>query len=59
MNADLLFLGLDLALVVAALVLLLLVMIRRGSTAYLGLAALLIVLAIGVWYTAIRHPVLP
>jgi hypothetical protein len=49
---------LDLALVAAAAVLLLLVVIGRGrSTQYLGLAALLILLAVGVWYTAIRSPV--
>ena len=61
MNALLLFLALDLALVVGALVLLLVVIVRRGrSPQYLGLAAVLIVLALGVWYTAIRTPpVLP
>ena len=61
MNSLLIFLALDLALVVAALVLLLAVIVRRGrSPEYLGLAALLIVLALGVWYTAIRTPsVLP
>jgi ABC-type proline/glycine betaine transport system permease subunit len=61
LNALLLFLALDLALVVGALVLLLAVIVRRGrSPGYLGLAALLIVLALGVWYTAIRTPpVLP
>ncbi|HET9808752.1 MAG TPA: hypothetical protein VFQ66_03595 [Candidatus Limnocylindria bacterium] len=37
--------------------LLLLVVIGRGrSVQYLGLAMLLIVLAIGVWYTTIRSP---
>ncbi|MEX2047017.1 MAG: hypothetical protein WEE03_07620 [Chloroflexota bacterium] len=37
--------------------LLLVVIIRRGqSVQYLALAALLIVLAIGVWYTTIRTP---
>jgi hypothetical protein len=52
-----LFLLLDLALVAAAGVLLLLVIIRRGrSVQYLALAALLIVLALGVWYTTIRAP---
>ena len=57
MNSLLIFLGLDLALVAAALVLLLVVIIRRGrSPEYLGLAALLIVLALGVWYTTIRTP---
>lgn len=61
MSSLLFFLALDLALVAAALVLLLAVIIRRGrSPEYLGLAALLIVLALGVWYTAIRTPsVLP
>lgn len=57
MSALLLFLGLDLALVAGAVILLLVVVIRRGrSPQYLGLAALLIVLALGVWYTAIRTP---
>ena len=57
MNALLLFLGLDLALVAGAVILLLVVIIRRGrSPQYLALAALLIVLALGVWYTAIRAP---
>jgi hypothetical protein len=37
--------------------LLLVVIIRRGaSIQYLALAALLIVLAVGVWYTTIRTP---
>ena len=58
MNALGLFLLLDLALVAGAVVLLLLVIIRRGrSVQYLALAALLIVLAVGVWYTTIRSPV--
>jgi ABC-type proline/glycine betaine transport system permease subunit len=57
LNALLIFLALDAALVVAALVLLLAVIVRGGrSPQYLGLAALLIVLALGVWYTAIRTP---
>ena len=57
MNPDLVFLALDLALVVGAAALLLAVIIRRGrSPEYLGLAALLIVLALGVWYTTIRTP---
>ena len=57
MNALGLFLLLDLALVTGAAVLLLLVIIRRGrSVQYLALAALLIVLAVGVWYTTIRSP---
>jgi hypothetical protein len=48
---------LDLVLVTGAAVLLLLVIIRRGrSIQYLALAALLIVLALGVWYTTIRSP---
>ncbi|MDO8506471.1 MAG: hypothetical protein Q7S41_02555 [Candidatus Limnocylindria bacterium] len=56
-----LFLGLDFALVAGAIMLLLVVIARRGrSPQYLFLAALLIVLALGVWYTAIRTPpVLP
>ena len=58
MNALGLFLLLDLALVAGAGVLLLLVIARRGrSVQYLALAALLIVLAVGVWYTTIRSPV--
>ena len=57
MSALLVFLGLDVALVGAAAVLLLVVIIRGGrSPQYLALAALLIALAIGVWYTAIRTP---
>jgi hypothetical protein len=37
---------------------LLLVIARRGrSLQYLALAALLIALAVGVWYTTIRTPV--
>ena len=57
MSALGLFLVLDLALVTGAAVLLLLVIIRRGrSVQYLALAALLIVLAVGVWYTTIRSP---
>lgn len=61
MNAPLLLLALDFALVAGAIVLLLVVLVRRGrSPQYVGLAALLIVLALGVWYTAIRTPpVLP
>jgi hypothetical protein len=58
LNALGLFLVLDLALVAGAALLLLLVIIRRGrSVQYLALAALLIVLAVGVWYTTIRSPV--
>jgi thiamine transporter ThiT len=57
LNALGLFLLLDLALVTGAAVLLLLVIIRRGrSVQYLALAALLIALAVGVWYTTIRSP---
>ncbi len=57
MNALLLLLGLDFALVAGAVILLLVVILRRGrSPQYLALAALLIALAIGVWYTAIRTP---
>ncbi|MEP6695077.1 MAG: hypothetical protein ABJB39_10560 [Chloroflexota bacterium] len=57
MNALGLFLILDLTLVAGAAVLLLLVIVRRGqSMQYLALAALLIVLAVGVWYTTIRSP---
>ena len=57
MSALLFFLALDLALVVGAVILLLVVIIRRGrSPGYLALAALLILLALGVWYTAIRAP---
>jgi hypothetical protein len=61
LTALLVFLGLDFALVSGAALLLLVVIVRRGrSPQYLALAALLIVLAIGVWYTAIRTPpVLP
>jgi len=58
LNALSIFLLLDLALVVGAVVLLLLVILRRGrSMQYLALAVLLIVLAVGVWYTTIRTPV--
>jgi hypothetical protein len=58
LNALGLFLVLDLALVAGAVVLLLFVIIRRGrSVQYLALAALLIALAVGVWYTTIRSPV--
>jgi hypothetical protein len=61
MNALVLFLALDIALLAAAGVLLLVVIVKRGGSAqYLALAVLLIVLAVGVWYTAIRTPpVLP
>lgn len=54
------FLALVIALLVAAGILLLVVIVRGRSLQYLALAALLIVLAVGVWYTAIRtSPVLP
>ncbi len=56
MNSLLIFLGLDLLLVSGAAVLLLVVIVRGRSPQYLALAALLIVLALGVWYTAIRTP---
>jgi hypothetical protein len=60
LNPQTLVLGLDLALIVGAVVLLLVVIVRRGrSVQYVALAALLVALAIGVWYTAIRTPVLP
>ena len=54
---QLFFLALDLALVAAAVLLLLVVLFRRGrGGSYLALAFLLIVLAIGLWYTGIRTP---
>lgn len=57
MSALLFFLALDLALVAGAVILLLVVIVGRGrSPGYLALAALLILLAVGVWYTAIRAP---
>ena len=57
MNALLLLLGLDFALLAGAVTLLLVVILRRErSPQYLALAAMLIVLALGVWYTAIRTP---
>ncbi len=57
MSALLLLLVLDFALIAGAAALLLVVIARRGrSPQYLVLAALLIALAIGVWYTAIRTP---
>ena len=58
MNAQTLFLGLDLALILGAVVLLLVVIVRGRSLQYLALAVLLVALAIGVWFTAIRTPVL-
>ncbi len=60
MSPSLLFLALDFALLAGALVLLAVVIVRRGrSMQYLGLAVLLVGLAIGVWYPAIRTPLLP
>jgi uncharacterized membrane protein len=61
LNALVLFLGLDATLLAVAAILLLVVIVRRGrSPQYLALAVMLIVLAVGVWYTAIRQPpVLP
>jgi len=51
------FLALDIALVASAVLLLFVVVIQRGrSLRYLALAGLLIALAVGVWYTAIRTP---
>ena len=58
MNPQTLILGLDLALILGAVVLLLVVIVRGRSVQYLALAVLLVALAIGVWYTAIRTPVL-
>jgi hypothetical protein len=57
LSALTLLLVLDFALVAGAIVLLLVVLIQRGrSPQYLALAGLLIALALGVWYTAIRTP---
>jgi hypothetical protein len=57
MSASVLFLALDLALIVGAVLFLFLVIVRRGSTATnLALAVLLLVLAAAVWYTTIRTP---
>jgi hypothetical protein len=58
LNPQTLILGLDLALILGAVVLLLVVIVRGRSVQYLALAFLLVALAIGVWYTAIRTPVL-
>jgi len=58
LNPQTLVLGLDFALILGAVVLLLVVIVRGRSVQYLALAALLVALAIGVWYTAIRTPVL-
>ncbi|HEY6959553.1 MAG TPA: hypothetical protein VI814_12070 [Candidatus Limnocylindria bacterium] len=57
MTALFAFLVLDIALLAAAGVLLVVVIVRGRSMQYLALAALLIVLAIGVWYEAIRQPI--
>jgi hypothetical protein len=57
LSALLFFLALDLALVAGAVILLLVVIVGRGrSPGYLALAALLVFLALGVWYVAIRGP---
>ena len=54
---ELFLVGLDLALVAAAVLLLLAVLIRRGrGISHVALAVLLIALAIGLWYTGIRTP---
>lgn len=54
---QLFFVGLALALVGAAGLLLLAVLVRRGrGVGYVALAMLLIALAFGVWYTSIRTP---
>ena len=51
------FLALDVVLLASAAILLLVVIVRRGrSPQYVALAAMLIALAIGVWYTSIRTP---
>jgi hypothetical protein len=56
MTAALFLLVLDLALVAGAVLLLLLVIVRRGRIATnLGLALLLIGLAAALWYTSIRN----
>ncbi len=57
MSVLLLFLALVLAALLGAAALLLLVVFRKGPAGRnLFLALLLIVLALGVWYTAIRTP---
>lgn len=59
MSVQLLFVGLALALVGGAALLLFGVVLRRGRVSTnLALAMFLIVLALGVWYTAIRSPLL-
>jgi hypothetical protein len=57
MSAPLAFLVLILALVGGAVMLSVLVILRRGPAAsYLALAALLVALAAGVWLTTLRTP---
>lgn len=57
MSVQLLVAGLALACVALAAVLLVTVLVRPGSGARdLALAALLLALGIGVWYTAVRTP---
>lgn len=57
MNLSLFFLLVALGLVLGAALLLLAVLLRRGrGGANVFLAVFLIVLAIGVWFTAIRSP---
>ncbi len=57
MSPQLLFVALALALAAAAALLLLLVIFRRErQLSNLALATLLIALAAGVWWTAIRTP---
>ena len=57
MSLQLLFAVLGLALVASAAVLLVIVIFRRErQLANLSLAALLLALAVGVWWTSIRSP---
>lgn len=56
MTLQLLFAGLALACVGAAAVLLMSVLVRGRGGRDLVLALLLIALGVGVWYTAIRTP---
>lgn len=57
MNGLLALLVLVFALIAAAIVFAFLVAVRRGPAAtYLALAALLLALASGVWWTGIRTP---
>ena len=59
MSLQLLFVVLALACVAGAAVLLVSVLVRQGQGGRdLALAALLLVLGAGVWYTAIRTPLL-